>query len=194
MVNLLHYSLPNMSKKESKSIASTIRDYGNRLWGFVKGKVKNESDAEDVMQDIWYQLSRLTNIEDLESVSGWLYEVARNRIADLYRKKQPDSLQDLEYEDEDGALHFKDILLMDDSNDPELAFFKELFWKELLAALDELPENQKQVFVLNELEGISLQAIADQSGENLKTIISRKGYAVKHLRNKLAYLYQELNL
>jgi RNA polymerase sigma factor (sigma-70 family) len=83
---------------------------------------------------------------------------------------------------------------LDDSNDPDLALFKDLFWKELLAALDELPENQKQVFVWNELEDLTLQEIADQTGENLKTIISRKGYAVKHLRKKLAYLYQELKL
>ena len=81
---------------------------------------------------------------------------------------------------------------MDDRNNPDLNFFKELFWKEFQQALDELPPNQKEVFILNEIEDMTLQQIADQKGENLKTIISRKGYAVKHLRNKLNYLYKEL--
>ena len=95
-------------------------------------------------------------------------------------------------DDENGGIPYKEILLMDVSSNPELAIFKELFWKELFISLDELPENQKQVFVLNELEDMTLQEIATQTGENLKTIISRKGYAVKHLRNKLNYLYSEL--
>ena len=81
---------------------------------------------------------------------------------------------------------------MDVTGNPELALFKELFWKELFTSLDELPENQKQVYILNELEDLTLQEIALQTGENLKTIISRKGYAVKHLRSKLNYLYNEL--
>ena len=187
-----HYH--TMSKKEKRNIASIVSDYGKRLFGFVRGKVKSEEDAEDIMQDVWYQLSNLTNIDDLESASGWLFQVARNKITDLYRRKKPDPLDDYGYEDEEGEFQFKEILLMDDSNDPDLALFKDLFWKELLAALDELPENQKQVFVWNELEDLTLQEIADQTGENLKTIISRKGYAVKHLRKKLAYLYQELKL
>ena len=183
-----------MFKKEKRNIASIVSDYGKRLFGFVRGKVQSEEDAEDIMQDVWYQLSNLTNIDDLESASGWLFQVARNKITDLYRRKKPDPLDDYGYEDEEGEFHFKEILLLDDSNDPDLALFKDLFWKELLAALDELPENQKQVFVWNELEDLTLQEIADQTGENLKTIISRKGYAVKHLRKKLAYLYQELKL
>lgn len=183
-----------MSKKEKRNIASIVSDYGKRLFGFVRGKVQSEEDAEDIMQDVWYQLSNLTNIDDLESASGWLFQVARNKITDLYRRKKPDPLDDYGYEDEEGEFQFKEILLLDDSNDPDLALFKDLFWKELLAALDELPENQKQVFVWNELDDLTLQEIADQTGENLKTIISRKGYAVKHLRKKLDYLYQELKL
>jgi len=103
------------------------------------------------------------------------------------------ALEDYSYENDDGDFNFKEILLLDDSNNPELTFFKEMFWKEFQTALDELPPNQKEVFLLNEMEDITLQQIADQKGENLKTIISRKGYAVKHLRNKLNYLYNELN-
>lgn len=183
-----------MPESRKKNIASIVSDYGRRLFRFVRGRVNSEEDAEDIMQDIWYQLSRLTNLDDLENAGAWLYRVARNKISDLYRRRQPDDLEQYGYEDEEGEWQFKDILLMDTSGDPDLALFKDLFWRELLAALDELPENQRQVFILNELEDLTLQEIADQTGENLKTIISRKGYAVKHLRKKLAYLYQELNL
>lgn len=182
-----------MSKKPKKSITSIFNEFGNRLFGFIRGKVRTDEDAEDIWQDVWYQLSSLSNLEELENISGWLYQVARNKVTDRYRKKKPDALQDLAFEDEDGEISFKEILLMDDSSDPELAMFKEVFWEEVMTALDELPENQRQVFVLNELEDMTLQQIADQTGENLKTIISRKGYAVKHLRKKLNYLYRELN-
>lgn len=95
-------------------------------------------------------------------------------------------------ENDEGQLSFKEILLLDDTDNQELGLFKELFWNELLKALDELPEKQKEVFVLNEIEDLTLQQIADQSDTSLKTIISRKGYAVKYLRKKLNYLYEEL--
>ena len=124
-------------------------------------------------------------------MSGWLHRVARNKITDSYRKKKPDLLDDYSYEDEDGELGFKDILLADTS-DPETQYIRDLFWEELFAALDELPHNQKQVFVWNELEDKTLQQIADATNENIKTIISRKGYAVKHLRKRLQTLYDEL--
>ena len=183
-----------MPESRKKNIAYIVSDYGRRLFRFVRGRVNNEEDAEDVMQDVWYQLSRLTNLDDLESAGAWLFQVARNKITDLYRRRRPDALEEYGYEDEEGEWQLKDILLMDPGGDPDLALFKDLFWKELLTALDELPENQRQVFILNEIEDHTLQEIADQTGENLKTIISRKGYAVKYLRKKLAYLYQELNL
>ena len=182
-----------MTATSTKSIASATNEYGKRLFSFIRGKVNSVEDAEDILQEVWFQLSNLSSIDEIESISGWLYSVARNKITDLFRKKKSKSLDDFSFENEDGELSFKEILLLDDSGNPDVAFFKELFWKELLAALDELPENQRQVFMLNELEDMTLQEIADQSHENLKTVISRKGYAVKHLRKKLNYLYNELN-
>ncbi len=182
-----------MSAQKAKSITETIKVFNRKLSGFVRKRVKSDEDAEDILQDVWMQLSNLGNIGDLENVSAWLYEVARNKITDKSRKKTNLSIEEFTYEDEDGGFNFKEILLLDDTNNPELAFFKELFWKEFQTALDELPENQREVFLLNEMEDMTLQQIADQKGENLKTIISRKGYAVKHLRNKLNYLYEELN-
>lgn len=182
-----------MRVQKAKSVTETIKEFNRKLSGFVRNRVKSDEDAEDILQDVWMQLSNLGSIGDLENVSAWLYEVARNKITDKSRKKTNLSLEEFAFEDEEGAFNFKEILLLDDTNNPELGFFKELFWKEFQTALDELPENQREVFLLNEMEEMTLQQIADQKGENLKTIISRKGYAVKHLRNKLNYLYEELN-
>ena len=186
---IMNYS---MSEQRSTSLTSIVQQFGKKLFGFVRGKVKTTEDAEDIIQDVWYQLSNLTNVQDVENVGAWIYQVARNKVTDRYRKKTTDSLENYAYSDEEGEFNFKDILLLDDSNNPELGHFKELFWEELMDALDELPSNQREVFVLNELEDFTLQEIADQKGENIKTIISRKGYAVKHLRNKLNHLYNEL--
>lgn len=182
-----------MSAKRAKSVTETIKQFNRKLAGFVRNRVSSDEDAEDILQDVWMQLSNLSDIGDLENVSAWLYEVARNKITDRSRKKSNLSLEEFVYEEEDGGFNFKEILLLDDTGNPELAFFKEQFWKEFETALDELPENQREVFILNEMEDLTLREIAEQKGENLKTIISRKGYAVKHLRNKLNYLYEELN-
>lgn len=181
-----------MREQKAISITSTIKEFNRKLTGFVRNRVKSDEDAEDILQEVWLQLSKLSTIGDLKNVSAWLYEVARNKITDKSRKKTNLSLEEFSFDDEEGAFNFKEILLLDDTNNPELGFFKELFWKEFQTALEELPENQREVFLLNEMEDMTLQQIADQKSENLKTIISRKGYAVKHLRNKLNYLYEEL--
>jgi RNA polymerase sigma factor (sigma-70 family) len=184
---------PSMSEQKAISITKAIQQFGKNLLGFVRGRVKTTEDAEDIVQDVWYQMSKLNNIAELENVSAWLYEVARNKITDKSRKKTNLALEDYVYENDDGDFNFKEILLLDDSNNPDLGLFKEMFWKEFQQAIEELPPNQKEVYLLNEMEDMTLQEIANQKGENLKTIISRKGYAVKHLRNKLNYLYKELN-
>ena len=149
-----------------------------------------DEDAEDILQDIWYQFSNVSEIETIESISGWLYRVAKNKITDRFRKKKTEYLEDFTFTSEDGEVNFKDILLAETTT-PEDAFFKKMFWEELMLALEELPEKQRDVFVQNELEDRTLQEIADETGENLKTIISRKGYAVKHLRSRLTVLYND---
>ncbi len=152
--------------------------------------MRSEEDAEDILQEVWYQLSQIINLEDIESLSGWLFRVARNKITDSYRKKSPSLLEnDLFESAELGA--FGEVLF-GSSADPEDELFKELFWDELLAALEELPENQKEVFIQNELEGKKLTEIAQDSGESVKTIQSRKNYALKHLRKRLKSLYEDL--
>ena len=182
-----------MAETPRRTIIETVKQYGNRLSRFIRGQVKSDEDAEDILQDVWYQLSRVVDLDGIESISGWLFQVARNRITDTYRKKKEDTLSDVAFDDdEDGELSFREILLAD-AETPEDQFFKDLFWEELMRALDELPENQRSVFVQNELEDRTLQEIADETGENLKTIISRKRYAVQHLRKRLKTLYDELD-
>lgn len=184
----------NMSQREKESIiAQTVKNYGGKLLSFIRPKVNNAEDAEDILQEVWYQFSNLTNISEIVNVSGWLYTVSRNKITDSYRKKKTENLEDFVYEDEDGSFSIKDILLLDDSENPELVAFREEVWKELFASLEELPPKQRLAFVESEIEGKKLQEIADEQQENIKTIISRKNYAVKHLRKRMKVLYKDLN-
>lgn len=182
-----------MNNTKQHKIVSVIKAYGNRLFNFIRGRVNTDEDAEDILQDVWYQVSNMVNIDEVESISGWLYRVAKNRLTDKYRKKKEVLIEDAAYETEVTGMQIMDLLTIEDDS-AELKQFKSFFWEELMAALDELPENQREVFIWNELEDMTLQEIADKTGEKLKTVISRKGYAVKHLRSRLADLYNELNM
>ena len=173
-----------------QKIVQTVKDYGKRLFRFIRGKVRSDEDAEDILQEVWYQLSHSVNVNEIEQMSSWLFRVARNKIIDKYRRKSPLPLDVPAYDEDEGAFLLKELLLTDPA-DPETEYFREVFWQALFAALEELPENQRQVFVWNELEEMTLQEIADKTGQNLKTIISRKGYAVKHLRKRLEVLYRD---
>ncbi len=175
------------------SITTTIKKFGNQIDGFIKSRVNNTDEAQDILQEVWYQLSRLTNLDDIENMSSWLYRISRNKITDFYRKKKPVSLDQYMNFDEGDEFSFKEILLIDTTNNPELGVFKDMFWEEFRKALNELPEKQREVFVWNELEDQTMQEIADRLDISIKTVISRKGYAVKYLRQKLEYLYKELS-
>ncbi len=181
---------PSILSQKRPNIVQTVTAYGKQLLGFIRQRVKSDEDAEDILQDVWYQLSSVPELEAIEQVGSWLYRVARNRIIDKYRKQKPDSLEDYGYEDEDGEMFFKEILLADDGT-PETVYMRELVWEQLTTALAELPENQRQVFIWNELEDQTFQEISDRTGENIKTLISRKRYAVQHLRARLETLYDE---
>ena len=179
-----------MAEKRERKISKVMLDYGSRLFRFIRGRVPTNADAEDITQEVWYQLSRVVDLDSIEQISGWLFKVARNRITDSYRKQKPDLLDDYSYENDEGDINLKEIL-MAESTSPEEENLKEIFWEELFKALEELPEKQKNVFIWNELEDQTFQEIADRTGENIKTLISRKGYAVKHLRERLEELYGE---
>jgi len=184
MDDLIAFTMP----QQPPSLQSAIQHYGKRLFAFIRSRVKNDEDAEDILQDVWYKLLSIIDTEPIEQLSAWLYRVSRNTIVDKNRKHQPQSLEDLAFEDEDGALMFPDELLTDFMNPHtalENADFREIFLK----VLSELPEKQREVFVWNELEDMTLQQIADKTGESIKTILSRKRYAVIQLRKRLQRIY-----
>lgn len=180
-------SIP-LAAQRDQAISDAVDTYGKRLFRFIRGRVPSNADAEDILQDVWYQFSKALQIDTIEQISGWLFRVARNKVTDLYRKNQPDLLDDLGSQEEGSFI--KEILLSD-PQEPEDAELKELFWDALFEALDELPELQKQAFIWNELEDMTFQEMADRSGESIKTWISRKRYAVQHLRKRLQNLYEE---
>ena len=178
-----------MPEQRKQNIIEAVKNYGRRLFYFIRGRVNTDEDAEDILQDVWYQFSNVMNSEPIEQTSAWLYRVARNRIVDKYRKHQPDSLEELT--DEENEFNFKEILLTEDTT-PEAKHLRDLFWEQLFSALDELPAEQRQVFVWNELEDIPFNEISERTGEKINTLISRKRYAVLHLRKRLQQLYAEI--
>ncbi len=184
--------LERMSEKNAKTFSEVVKEYGGQLLRFVKARVKKTADAEDILQEVWYQFSRVTNIEDLGNAGAWLYSVTRNKITDSYRKKKDESLDELTEAADEDSFPIAHLLVADETDNPELKMFKDIFWDELMKALEELPEKQCKVYILNEIEEMTLQEIANLENENLKTIISRKSYAVKHLRLRLRGLYNEL--
>jgi len=181
----------SVTDQPKQNIIQAVRDYGKRLFYFIRGRVNTNEDAEDILQDVWYQFSNVMNSKPIEQASAWLYRVARNRIIDKYRRHQPDSLEEMFTDDEESEFNFREILLTETAT-PESEHLRNVFWEQLFSALDELPEEQKQVFVWNELEDISFIEIAEHTGEKINTLISRKRYAVLHLRKRLEQLHQEI--
>ena len=182
-----------MPEDKNSHIIHTIKAYGKSLLGFIRRRVNNDADAEDILQDVWYQFSSVINSEPIEQTSAWLYRVARNKITDKHKKKTETLLDDMlaGNEDDDDTEDFKSILYTETST-PETEYLRNLFWDELFLALDELPEEQKQVFIWQELDDIPFDEIAKRTGENINTLVSRKRYAVLHLRKRLKQLYLEI--
>jgi len=182
---------PGMTADRKRNITQVITDYSKRLMGFIRKRVNNEADAEDILQDVFYQF--VGNTQPIEQMTAWLFTVARNKIIDRQRKKKPEALEDVfgEEENEEGGLNWSEFLF-DASDNPEKDYLRTLFWEELNNALSELPEEQRQVFILNELEGVPFKEIAERTGETVNTLLSRKRYAVLHLRNRLSVLKDEL--
>ena len=163
----------------------------DKLLGFIRSRVSTVEEAEDILQDVFYQF--VGNTQPIEQMTAWLFTVARNKIIDRQRKKRPEALEDLfgEEEGDEGGLNWTEFFF-DASDNPEKDYLRNLFWEELNNALSELPEEQRQVFILNELEGVPFKEIAERTGETVNTLLSRKRYAVLHLRNRLGALKDEL--
>ncbi len=179
----------NMAAAQKRNITHVINEYSKRLLGFIRKRVRNEADAEDILQDVFYQF--IGNAEPIEQLTSWLFTVTRNKIIDKQRKQKPDLIEDVYTDTEEESLNWSEFFF--DANDnPETEYLRSLFWEALNSALDELPEEQKLVFVLNELEGVPFKIIAEQTGETINTLISRKHYAVLHLRERLQVLRDEL--
>ena len=179
-----------MTDSNANSVTAIVKDYRRRLLGFIRKRVTNEADAEDILQDVFYQL--LGNKEPIDQVASWLFTVARNKIIDSKRKKQPLATDFLFSNTEDAEMGEWMDILMDDSSNPETVYLRNLFQETLKEALNELPEEQKQAFVLNELDGITFKQISDETRIPVNTLISRKRYAVLYLREKLAVLHDAL--
>jgi RNA polymerase sigma factor (sigma-70 family) len=154
--------------------------------------VPDPRDAEDILQDVFYELVEANRLlMPIEHVTGWLFRVARNRITDLFRKKKPETFSDAALEDEDGELlQIEDLLPSPDAG-PEALYVRSVLLDELELALDELPEEQRDVFVAHELEGRSFKEMAAEAGVSMNTLLSRKRYAVLHLRERLQSIYDE---
>lgn len=179
-----------MAAAQTRNITQVINDYSKRLLGFIRKRVRNEADAEDILQDVFYQF--IGNTEPIEQLTSWLFTVTRNKITDRQRKKKPDLIEDVYMQvEEEEALNWSE-LFFDTQDNPETEYLRSLFWDALNNALNELPEEQRIVFVLNELEGVPFKIIAEQTGETINTLISRKRYAVLHLRERLQVLRDEL--
>lgn len=179
-----------MAASGKRDLTQVIKENAQRLMAFIRKRVGSEADAEDILQDVFYQLAG--NEEPIEQVTSWLYRVTRNKITDKQRKKKDSLIDDVfGNADEDGLQDWAE-LFHDRRNDPETDHLRSLFWDTLQMALDELPEPQRQVFVWNELEEVPFKEIAAMTGEPVNTLISRKRYAVLHLRERLSVLRQEL--
>ena len=179
-----------MPEERNNHVLSAIKAYGKNLLGFIRKRVKNDADAEDILQDVFYQLAG--NTSPIEQMSAWLFRVTRNKITDRQRKQKPALMDDVFATDEDDDFSNWAGVLLDKSNHPEKKQLVSLFWSVLQAALDELPEEQRSVFVLNELEGVSFKEIAAKKGVAINTLISRKRYAVLHLRERLEWLREDI--
>lgn len=185
-----------MNKPTGKDdVEKLITEHQPQLKSFIRKRVSSNEDAEDILQDVFYQLIKTVEntITPIEQVTAWLYRVARNTIINKAKKKQEEELPVSQY-DEDGNIlkDFSEILFNDDNPTPETEYLRSLVWKELETALSELPPEQREVFELMELDGLSAKEIAQGTGITVNTILSRKHYAIKHLRKRMEELYKEI--
>jgi RNA polymerase sigma factor (sigma-70 family) len=182
-------SLERMAREQDR-ISQVVTREQSRLRHFIRRRVPDPRDAEDILQDVFYELVEANRmLMPIDHVTGWLFRVARNRITDLFRKKKPVSLSD-SVTDHEERLQLEDLLPSPDAG-PEALYARNVLLDELELAIAELPEEQRDVFVAHELEGRSFKEMAAESGVSVNTLLSRKRYAVLHLRARLQSIYDE---
>jgi RNA polymerase sigma factor (sigma-70 family) len=187
-------SLERMALGQDQRISEVVKREQSRLRNFIRRRVPDPRDAEDVLQDVFYKLVEANRLlMPIEHVTGWLFRVARNRITDLLRKKKPENFSDATIarnDEDDEMLAFEDLLPSSDAG-PEALYARNVLLDELESAVNELPEEQREVFVAHELQGRSFKEIAAETGVSVNTLLSRKRYAVLHLRERLQDVYDE---
>jgi RNA polymerase sigma factor (sigma-70 family) len=178
--------------EQDQKIAEIVVQERPRLRNFIRRRVPDSADVEDIVQDVFYRLVEANRLlMPIEHVTGWLFRVARNRITDLFRKKKPENFSEQMIEGEEGELLAIEDLLPSPDAGPDAIYLRNLLLEELGAALDELPEEQREIFVAHELEGRSFKEMAAESGVSMNTLLARKRYAVLHLRERLREIYDE---
>ena len=184
-------SLEQMSLEQDRRITEAVKQEQSRLRNFIRRRVPDSRDAEDILQDVFSELVEANRLlMPIDHLTGWLFRVARNRITDLFRKKRPESLNEA-VSSEDESLTLEDMLPSPDAG-PEALYARSVLLEELEDALDELPDEQREVFVGHEIEGRSFKEMSAESGVSVNTLLSRKRYAVLHLRERLQDIHDEL--
>jgi RNA polymerase sigma factor (sigma-70 family) len=185
-------SVEQMALEQDQRIAEVVQREQSRLRNFIRRRVPDPRDAEDILQDVFYRLVEANRLlMPIEHVTGWLFRVARNRITDLFRKKKPETFSEATAPDEDGEmLRIEDLLPSPDAG-PEALYIRNVLLDELEVALDELPDEQREAFVGHELEGRTFKEMAEETGVSANTLFARKRYAVLHLRRRLQDIYND---
>src|ERR1041384_4496698 len=182
----------SLMNEQDRRISEIIAGEQSRLSNFIRRRVPDPSDVEDILQEVFYELVEANRLlMPIEHVTGWLFSVARNRITDLFRKKKPENFSDQAMENEEGEMLAIEDLLPSPDAGPEALYFRNVLLDELELAIEELPEEQREVFVAHELEGRSFREMAEETGVSVNTLLSRKRYAVLHLRERLQDIYNE---
>jgi RNA polymerase sigma factor (sigma-70 family) len=178
--------------EQDRQISEIVAEQRSRLRNFIRRRVPDPSDAEDIVQEVFYELVEANRLlMPIEHVTGWLFRVARNRITDVFRKKKPETFSDATVEDEEGELLRVEDLLPSPDAGPEAQYIRNVLLDELELALDELTDEQREVFVAHEVEGRTFKELSAESGVSINTLLSRKRYAVLHLRERLQGMYDE---
>jgi RNA polymerase sigma factor (sigma-70 family) len=178
--------------EQDREISEVMAEERPRLRNFIRRRVPDEEDVEDILQEIFYELTVARRLlMPIEYVTGWLFGVARNRITDLFRKKRSENFSDATGVNDEGELLAMEDLLSSADAGPEAAYFRGVLLDELELALDELPREQREVFLAHEVEGRSFKELAAETGVSVNTLLSRKRYAVLHLRRRLRAIHDD---
>jgi len=182
-----------MALEQDQRISEVVRREQFRLRNFIRRRVPDPRDVEDILQDVFFELVEANRLlMPIEHVTGWLFRVARNRITDLFRKKKPESFSDAAAADGEDNPRLEDLLPSPDAG-PDALYARHVLLDELEAAIDELPEEQREVFVAHEVEGRSFKEMSAETGVSVNTLLSRKRYAVLYLRERLRSIYDEFS-